>query len=95
MMTSEEKKLYEPFFTNGKLDEDSKYEITMESGDCFLIEFHGEGESEINPLTGEDDYYWGIVYHVIKVLNNVTDNYCDDSLIEISKYNFPKKIIKK
>lgn len=95
MMTSEERKLFEPFFTNGKLDEESEFEITMESGDQFLIEIHGEGESEINPLTGEDDYYWGIVYRVKKVLNNVTNNYCDDSLIEISKYNFPVKIFKK
>lgn len=95
MMTKEERKLFEPFFTDGILDENSKYEITMDSGDEFLIEINGEGESEINPLTGEDDYYWGIVYHIIKVQKNVTNKYCDDSLIEISKYNFPKSIMKK
>ena len=94
-MTDDERKLFEPFYCNGELDENSIFDITMESGDEFLVELSGEGESEINPLTGEDDYYWGLVYHVLKVINNVTNDYCDDSLIEISKYNFPINITKK
>ena len=93
-MTKEEKELFKPLFYNGEINEESKYIITFENGDEFLVEIHGEGESEINPLTGEDDYYWGIVYHIIKVINNVTNDYCEDSLIELSKYNFPIKIKK-
>lgn len=93
-MTKEERELFKPLFYNERIDEESNYIITFENGDEFLVEFYGEGESEINPLTGEDDYYWGIVYHIIKAIKNVTDIYCDDSLIELSKYNFPIRIIR-
>ena len=88
-MTSLEKHLFNIF----DRDEDYKYLFKFSNGDEFIVEYDGEGESEINPLTGEDDDYWGLVFHILEVRNNVTDNYCVDALIEISRIFYPELIV--
>lgn len=93
-MTKDDMKIFERFIYDDVYHNDITYEFTMKSGDKFIVEYDGEGESEINPFTGDDDYYYGFVFHIIKVLKDFTGNYCDDALVEISKYDFPIKIIK-
>lgn len=93
-MTKEEKKLFEIFFHDDVYNNNVLYEFTMKSGDVFIVEYDGEGESEINPITGEDDNYYGLVFHINKVVKDCSGNYCDDALVEISKYDYPIEIKK-
>lgn len=88
-MTKQEKTLFTPF----DCDKDDKYLLRFANGDSFIVEIDGQGESELHPITGDDvDTYWGYVFHILEVLSNVTDNYCVDALIEISKYFYPELI---
>lgn len=93
-MIKDEMKIFERFINDDIYHNDITYEFTMKSGDVFIVKYDGEGESEINPITGEDDYYYGFVFYIIKVLKDLSDNYCDGALIEISKYDFPVEIKK-
>ena len=93
-MTTEEKQLFKMFIDDDVYNNSITYRFTMKSGDVFIVEYDGEGESELNPFTGEDDDYYGFVFHIIKVENDSSGAYCDDSLLEISKYDFPVKIEK-
>ncbi len=93
-MTNEEKELFSVFMTNEIFDENAKYIVEMENNDIFLIEYYGEGESEINPLTQEDDYFYAVDFLILEVIENKTKIYKKNSIIEISKYIFPIKIKK-
>jgi len=88
-MTDEELKLFDIFISNDVYNNDITYKFIMESGDILIAKYDGEGESEINPITGDDDSYYGFVFRIINVVNDSSGNYCDNSLIEISKYNYP------
>lgn len=94
MMTDEEKELFKKFFEDDVYNNEIIYRFEMKSGDVFVVEYDGEGESEINPFTGEDDDYYGLVFHIIKVEKDVSGNYCDNALVEVSKYDFPVIITK-
>lgn len=91
-MTNEEKMLFKRFIDDDVYNNEIVYRFYMSSGDVFVVEYDGEGESEINPVTGEDDDYYGFVFHINKVEKDVSGHYCDDAFVEISKYDFPLKI---
>ena len=91
-MTTEEKKLFERFIKDDVYNNSITYRFYMGSGDIFVVEYDGEGESELNPFSGEEDNYYGFVFHILKVENDSSGNYCDDALLEISKYDYPTKI---
>ena len=93
-MTTEEKELFKRFINDDVYHNDISYKFTMKSGDVFIVKYDGEGESDINPFTGDDDYYYGFVFQIIKVLNDSSGNYCDDAFVEISKYDYPIEITK-
>lgn len=93
-MTVEEKKLFEIFIKDDVYNNDILYEFTMKSGDVFEVKYDGEGESEINPINGEDDEYYGFVFHIIKLIKDCSGNFCEDALVEISKYDYPIEIKK-
>ena len=93
-MNKDEKQLLSIFYNNDIPNEDGKYIFEMENGDIFKVEYYGEGISEINPLTGEDDSFYSIDFLIIDVINDSSEQYCKDAIIEISKYNYPKKIKK-
>ena len=91
-MNQEDKKLLAVFYNGDIPKEDGKYIFEMENGDIFKVEYYGEGISEINPLTGEDDSFYAIDFLIIDVITDSSNQYCKDAIIEISKYNFPKII---
>ena len=94
MMTDEEKNLFKIFIDDDVYNNEIIYNFKMKSGDIFIVEYDGEGESELNPFTGEDDDYYGFVFHILKVENDASGRYCDDAFVEISKYDFPLEIKK-
>ena len=89
MMTPFEEELFE-FVNRDKTDQ---YLFRFKNGDEFIVEYDGEGELELNPSTGEDDDYWGICFRIIKIINNASDKYCEDALIEISRIDYPELIV--
>lgn len=88
------KEILDLFIKDDVYNNDIIYIFEFENGDIFKTIYFGERESEVNPLTGEDDSYYAFDFEIIEVIRNSTQQYDVGSLIQVSKYNYPSKIKK-
>jgi hypothetical protein len=93
-MTKEDRELLSVFYVDNKVDENGVYIFEMGYGDSFKVEYYGQGVSDINPLTGEDESFYAMDFLILEMIKDESGNYCKDAVIEISKYNYPIKITK-